>query len=212
MNPARTIALDSAGLPCLGTRDDLPHTASRRLPPGASTYVHGARRQPRVKTWRVGQHGEGSRTARSWPPEEPTPPTTLTESPHLELTVPARAENVGVVRHALGGLAEVLNVDDQALSDIRLAVTEACTNVVVHAYPERDGPLHVSALLDGEERLTVIVRDEGRGIVPRPDSPGLGLGLPLIATLTEALELSTDEEEHTEVRMIFRLAAGQDDQ
>jgi anti-sigma regulatory factor (Ser/Thr protein kinase) len=135
----------------------------------------------------------------------------LTDSPDLELTLPARAENVAIVRHALGGLAEALDVDDQALSDIRLAVTEACTNVVVHAYPDGEGPLHVSALLDGDDRLTVVVRDKGRGIVPRADSPGLGLGLPLIATLTEALELGKDADEHTEVRMIFRLPHGEDD-
>ncbi len=53
--------------------------------------------------------------------------------------------------------------------------------------------------------MTVVVRDNGRGIVPRPDSPGLGLGLPLIATLAETLELGKDGTEHTEVRMTFRL-------
>lgn len=136
----------------------------------------------------------------------PPPLTALNESPDLELTVPARAENVAVVRHALGGLAEVLDIDDQALSDLRLAVTEACTNVVVHAYPHSEGPMHVSAVIGDAQRLTVVVRDEGQGIVPRADSPGLGLGLPLIATLTEALELGKDGEERTEVRMTFRLA------
>ena len=61
--------------------------------------------------------------------------------PDLVLTLPARAENVAVVRHAFGGLADVVDVADQTLSDIKLAVTEACTNVVVHAYPGRDdGP------------------------------------------------------------------------
>jgi serine/threonine-protein kinase RsbW/stage II sporulation protein AB (anti-sigma F factor) len=49
------------------------------------------------------------------------------------------------------------------------------------------------------------VRDEGRGVVPRADSPGLGLGLPLIATLTESLELGTGEDNATEVRMTFRI-------
>jgi serine/threonine-protein kinase RsbW/stage II sporulation protein AB (anti-sigma F factor) len=52
--------------------------------------------------------------------------------------------------------------------------------------------------------LMLVVRDEGRGIVPRTDSPGLGLGLPLIATLAEALELGTDDADRTEVRMTFR--------
>ena len=124
--------------------------------------------------------------------------------PDIELTLPARAENVAVVRHAIGGLGEALEVDPQTLSDVKLAVTEACTNVVVHAYDGGEGPMQVAAEL-GPEALTVVVRDEGRGIVPRPDSPGLGLGLPLIATLTEALELGRDDRDRTEVRMSFRL-------
>ena len=129
----------------------------------------------------------------------------VTATPDLELKLPARAENVAVVRHAFGGFAEALAVDEQTLADIKLAVTEACTNVVIHAY-ERDaiGDLEVDATID-DERLTVVIRDNGRGIVPRPDSPGLGLGLPLIATLAETLELGRDSAEHTEVRMTFRL-------
>ena len=125
--------------------------------------------------------------------------------PDVELTLPARAENVAVVRHAIGGLGEALDLHPQTLSDVKLAVTEACTNVVVHAYDGGDGPMSVAADVD-VDHITVTVRDEGRGIVPRPDSPGLGLGLPLIATLTEALELGKDDHDRTEVRMSFRLA------
>ena len=128
----------------------------------------------------------------------------LPEHPDLSLTLPARAENVAVVRHAIGGLGDAIDISDQTLSDVKLAVTEACTNAVVHAYPEGDGPLEVAVFVRGE-RLVVLVRDEGRGIVPRTDSPGLGLGLPLIATLAEALELGTDDADRTEVRMTFRL-------
>lgn len=125
-------------------------------------------------------------------------------TPDFELTLPARAENVAVVRHAFGGLGDALDVPDHALADVKLAVTEACTNVVVHAYPNGDGPMSVSAgLSDGA--LTVVVSDEGRGILPRPDSPGLGLGLPLIATLASSLELGTNDDEHTEVRMVFEI-------
>jgi len=130
----------------------------------------------------------------------------VTVAPDLELKLPARAENVAVVRHAFGGFGEVLHVDEQTLSDIKLAVTEACTNVVIHAYEAgTPGLLEVDATID-EIRLTVVIRDRGRGIVPRPDSPGLGLGLPLIATLTESLELGTDGLEQTEVRMTFLLS------
>jgi serine/threonine-protein kinase RsbW len=126
------------------------------------------------------------------------------EAPNFELTLPARAENVAVVRHAMGGLAEAVDVVDQVLADVKLAVTEACTNCVVHAYPEgEEGPMAVAATISGRQ-LTIVVSDDGRGIVPRADSPGLGLGLPLIATLAASLELGgTDGGSH--VRMTFDL-------
>ncbi len=129
-----------------------------------------------------------------------------TEMPDFEITLPARAENVAVVRHAVGGLGEVLEVDDQTLSDIKLAVTEACTNVVVHAYPDGEGPMGLRATIE-DRLLSLVVVDRGRGIVPRPDSPGLGLGLPLIATMAESLELGTGNADETEVRMTFDLGA-----
>lgn len=127
-------------------------------------------------------------------------------TPDMQIALPARAENIAIVRHAFGALEDAYALDPQTLSDIRLAVTEACTNVVVHAYPDgSEGPMEVFATLLGDE-LTVVVRDEGAGIGPRPDSPGLGLGLPLIASLTESVQLGRDEEGRTEVRMTFSLA------
>jgi serine/threonine-protein kinase RsbW len=123
----------------------------------------------------------------------------------IELVLPAKAENIAIVRHAFGALGEAFDVDAQTLSDIRLAVTEACTNVVVHAYPDgQEGPMQVIAGLL-EDELTIIVRDEGRGIAPRADSPGLGLGLPLIASLAESVQLGRDGDDMTEVRMTFSL-------
>jgi anti-sigma regulatory factor (Ser/Thr protein kinase) len=133
-----------------------------------------------------------------------------TEAPDLELTLPARPENVAVARHAIGGFADVVEMPDQTLADVKLAVTEACTNVVVHAYPGGDGPMGLRATV-ADGFLRVVVVDEGRGILPRADSPGLGLGLPLIATLAESLELGTGDNEETEVRMSFRLDVAADD-
>jgi anti-sigma regulatory factor (Ser/Thr protein kinase) len=127
--------------------------------------------------------------------------------PEIELSLPARAENVAVVRHALGALGETLEVDSSTLSDIKLAITEACTNVVVHAYDGDEGPMEIAACVEPDRMLTVVVRDEGRGFAPRLDSPGLGLGLPLIATLSESVELGRDVDDRTEVRMTFRLDA-----
>lgn len=126
-------------------------------------------------------------------------------TPDMELALAARAENIAIVRHALGGLGEAFAVPEPKLSDIRLAVTEACANVVVHAYPDGDvGPMEVEASM-GEGTLTVLVRDWGRGVRPRSDSPGLGLGLSLIAALAESVQLGHDDQEHTEVRMTFAL-------
>lgn len=126
--------------------------------------------------------------------------------PDMELALAARAENIAIVRHALGGLGEAFAVPEQKLSDVRLAVTEACANVVVHAYPDgHEGPMEVVASMH-DSSLTVLVRDWGRGIRPRPDSPGLGLGLSLIAALAEQVQLGHNDEEHTEVRMTFALA------
>lgn len=132
--------------------------------------------------------------------------------PDMELTLPARAENIAIVRHALGGLGEAFEVPEEKLSDIRLAVTEACANVVVHAYPNARGPstrrgwglMEVCATMQ-EEELVVTVRDWGGGIRPRSDSPGLGLGLSLIAALAQTVQLGHDQQEHTEVRMTFSI-------
>src|SRR5918999_2213671 len=75
-------------------------------------------------------------------------------APDLVLTLPARAENVAVVRHAFGGLGDALDIEDQVLADVKLAVTEACTNVVVHAYPDGDGPMEVAAAVpDGRATI-----------------------------------------------------------
>jgi anti-sigma regulatory factor (Ser/Thr protein kinase) len=105
----------------------------------------------------------------------------------IRLTVPARPENVAVVRHVLGALAEALALPPAVIDDMRLAVTEACTNVVRHAY-EREGTIDVVVRPQGEA-LEVTVADEGRGIGPSPDTAGPGLGLPLIAALTDDLEI-----------------------
>ncbi len=126
-------------------------------------------------------------------------------TPDMELTLDARAENIAIVRHVLGGFGEACEVPEEKLSDIRLAVTEACANVVVHAYPDgSQGQMEVVTSME-EERLTVLVRDWGRGIRPRSDSPGLGLGLSLIAALAESVQLGHGNEDHTEVRMTFVL-------
>jgi anti-sigma regulatory factor (Ser/Thr protein kinase) len=133
-------------------------------------------------------------------------------APEVVLNMPARAEGVGVVRQALTGMADALAFDDSVLSDMKMAVTEACTNVVVHAYDEEAGELEVQ-MLAGEEDLTIVVRDRGSGIQPKParsEPPALGLGLPLIAALSDSFELRGSAGQGTEVRMTFAFVRERD--
>jgi serine/threonine-protein kinase RsbW len=133
-------------------------------------------------------------------------------APEVVLNMPARAEGVGVVRQALAGMADALAFDAAVLSDMKMAVTEACTNVVVHAYDDEPGELEV-AMVAGDDELTIVVRDHGTGIAPKPartEPPALGLGLPLIAALTDAFELRGSAGQGTEVRMTFAYARGAD--
>jgi len=128
------------------------------------------------------------------------------------LVMPARPEGVGVVRQALAGMADALDFEASVLADMKMAVTEACTNVVVHAYNSEVGMLEVE-MAAVEEGLTIVVRDHGSGIQPRvspTETPALGLGLPLIAALSDAFELKGGAGSGTEVRMTFAYAR-QDD-
>ena len=106
----------------------------------------------------------------------------------IRLTIPARPETVAVVRHVLGALGEALGLPVEVVEDVRLAVTEACTNVVRHAYADGRGSIEVVVRPEGDA-LRVTVADAGRGIGPSPDTAGPGLGLPLIAALTDSLEI-----------------------
>lgn len=126
--------------------------------------------------------------------------------PDLELSLPARADNVAVIRHVLGGLGDALDLDPEVLADVRLAVSEACANAVVHAYAGEEPGLLDLEVTAGEDEIEVVVRDHGRGMMPRADSPGLGVGLPLMASLSESLELTNRTDGGTEVRMSFAKA------
>ena len=128
----------------------------------------------------------------------------LAPAPVVRLALPAKPEGVGVVRQALAGLADAMALDAAILADAKMAVTEACTNVVVHAYGETEGALEVEMLAD-EEGVTVVVRDRGTGIRPRAtrETSALGLGLPLIAALSDAFEVRGGPGIGTEVRMTF---------
>lgn len=125
----------------------------------------------------------------------------------VRLTLPAVAENVAVVRQALTGMTEALGIGPGVLADMKTAVSEACNNVVIHAYDERspDRPLEVTATA-AEGDVAVVVRDQGRGITAAEsdlDADRDGVGLSLITALTADVEIVGVAGEGTEVRMHF---------
>jgi anti-sigma regulatory factor (Ser/Thr protein kinase) len=121
----------------------------------------------------------------------------------VRLTLPARPENVAVIRHVLGAFAEALQLPADVVEDMRLAVTEACTNVVRHAYHEGDaGPIDVVIRPDGEH-LDLIVSDRGHGMGASPDIRGPGLGLPLIAALADEVDLRHEPQRGSRLAMSF---------
>jgi len=126
----------------------------------------------------------------------------------LQLTVPARAEYLAVIRQALAGVADALEVGVSVLNDMKVAVNEACTNVVVHAYPDETGTLEVGVQAQAEE-VAVIVRDSGVGVQTRPDPSG-GVGFLLISSLSDRFEIRGGSDAGIEVRMAFKLASPPD--
>jgi serine/threonine-protein kinase RsbW len=124
----------------------------------------------------------------------------------VSLRLPARPENVAVVRQALTGLGDAYDLDPDLLGDIKTAVTEACNNVVLHAYADSDeGLVEVEADSDGTA-ARVLVRDFGGGIQPRSiavEERTLGLGLPLIATLSRSFQIRGGPDVGLEVEMEF---------
>jgi anti-sigma regulatory factor (Ser/Thr protein kinase) len=137
----------------------------------------------------------------------------MSAAPDVRLTMPARPEGVAVVRQALAGMADALDFDAAVLADMKMAVSEACTNVVVHAYADSEGVLEVDMIAE-DAGLTIRVRDHGSGIQPQVtqsrEVPALGLGLPLIAALSDSFELQGRAGRGTEVRMTFLYARESD--
>jgi anti-sigma regulatory factor (Ser/Thr protein kinase) len=120
----------------------------------------------------------------------------------VRLTVPARPENVSLVRHVLGALGDALRLPVPVVGDLRLAVTEACTNVVRHAYADGDGTIEV-AVRPSADMVRISIEDRGRGMGPSHDTAGPGLGLSLIAALSDSLEIERAAHPGSRVSMSF---------
>ena len=119
-------------------------------------------------------------------------------------TAPAIPESVQFLRGEVARFASGASVGDPPLSDVRLAVSEAVTNVVLHGYVSQaePGPIDVTATIDGGA-LLVSIADEGSGMAPRLDSPGMGVGLPLITSVADRLEIRACDPHGTELLLGF---------
>jgi serine/threonine-protein kinase RsbW len=125
----------------------------------------------------------------------------------LSYSYPAVADSVPRAREALSKFAQSAGVSGNQLDAVRLAVSEAATNAVVHAYGGGPGQIQLDAAL-GSGDLWVLVADDGYGMRPRIDSPGLGVGLALISQVCDEFAIVKRSSGGTEVRMRFGLREG----
>ena len=128
---------------------------------------------------------------------------------HLELALPAVPDSIPAIRRAVAGAAVELHADAAVVGAVELAVTEAVTNVVRHAYGSERGDIHV-VVEPGRYALVVWVVDDGGGVVEGPHECEGGYGLPLMRSLSRSCELSTTAAGGTSVRMVFSLRGEQE--
>ena len=125
----------------------------------------------------------------------------------VDLRLAASPRSIAPLRRAVASYAEDHGASQRDCDDIALAVSEALSNVVVHAYADRDEPgdIRVQAWIDDGD-LHVAVSDDGIGMMPRADSPGLGLGLAIIGRIADHLRVETSESgAGVRVHMIFSI-------
>jgi serine/threonine-protein kinase RsbW len=125
----------------------------------------------------------------------------LMAEPELEATFPGTPPGVGALRRAVAEVARRCGLSDSVVDAARLAASEAASNAVVHAYRDTPGDLRLRARVEDDE-LHVVIADSGSGLAPRADSPGLGLGLPLMAQISERFEIVSGPD-GTEIHLAF---------
>jgi serine/threonine-protein kinase RsbW len=132
----------------------------------------------------------------------------------IRLTIPAKPEFITLGRLALTGIARLRGeaMSQEVLGDLKLALTEACTNSVRHAYAEGDGMVEIVYELH-PDRLVVEVRDQGEGFDPPSAATVLdgdelsegGLGIAIIQALSDEFELGEGAQGGSRLRFVKRL-------
>lgn len=132
------------------------------------------------------------------------------DSPRVRLDLISRPEAARLVRSMSSATGDALGFDPELLADVNTALTEACNNVIVHAYGDEPGPMSVELeVIPGA--VEVRVRDHGHGIrQAAPDQEGLKVGLALMTAVADRAEFIDAPDGGTEVRLGFRApGAGQ---
>jgi anti-sigma regulatory factor (Ser/Thr protein kinase) len=126
----------------------------------------------------------------------------------LNQTYAAVPVSVGRARAAISEFAQAAGATLHQVDDVRLATSEAVTNSVLHAYRGQPGSIYLTAVAACDE-LLILIADDGRGLEPGSDRPGLGLGLGLIAQVSDDLVIGRRASGGTELRMSFRLVGAE---
>ena len=122
----------------------------------------------------------------------------------FETSFPADPTAPAFARRAVREFLNGHGADPRALADVMLALSEIVTNAVVHGYRGAAGEVRVAAEHSHDE-LLLSVADHGRGMSPRHDSPGLGLGLPLVGRIAKRVDITAEAGGGTLVSMCFTL-------
>ena len=134
------------------------------------------------------------------------------EEPSARIRLLARESGVAVARQFVAGMSTVLHVGDQTSEDLKLAATEACTNAVLHAYPNgAAGPVEVEVGIDGDDLVRLVVRDSGAGPpgeVDFDDEAEGGYGLELMHAVSDHVHVNGAPGGGTEVQMMFKAGRG----
>jgi serine/threonine-protein kinase RsbW/stage II sporulation protein AB (anti-sigma F factor) len=134
------------------------------------------------------------------PPSEPL----SDRNGRFEQRARALPENVGALRRGIVAFAARHGLDAAACVDVALAASEALTNAVIHGFVGRSpGTLRAIAEISGDGLIVRII-DDGRGMISRTDSPGAGVGVPLMARLASNLDIREGPDGRgTETRLTF---------
>jgi len=132
----------------------------------------------------------------------------------VRLCIPAKPEYISLGRLALTGLSRLRAFPDDVLADMKLALTEACTNSVRHAYDGGDGTVEIQYELH-PDKLVVVVVDDGDGFELTPLPPAVGdedlveggLGIAIIRAVADELEIAGREQGGSTLRFVKRLSA-----